>query len=257
MSEDDNSEIMNTAKGLNIGAVVPEVYKDAISPAAKEIGKGLETIAKTVNIALKPLSITVWGFDKIEKYIMEELPKVFKEKGTESIISPDPHVAGPTIESLKYTANKEELRKMYLNLLAMSMDKDSSALAHPSFVEVIRQLSSDEAKILSFIKKENIYPSLCDRYPASFFCTEQSSYNRLLEYFDEICEAAGIDNPGLYRSYLDNLTRLKILEIETYSSITDYHSLRRQFSDKEETEGVRLKRLIVTSYGKYFIKTCT
>ncbi|GEA09194.1 hypothetical protein KUL42_39550 [Alteromonas sp. KUL42] len=256
MSEDDNSEIMNTAKGLNIGAVVPEVYKDAISPAAKEIGKGLETIAKTVNIALKPLSITVWGFDKIEKYIMEELPKVLKEKGTESIISPDPHVAGPTIESLKYTANKEELRKMYLNLLAMSMDKDSSSRAHPSFVEVIRQLSLDEAKLLSFIKKEGIYPAMRDR-SASFFRTEQSSYKRLLEYFYEICEAAGIDNPGLYRSYLDNLTRLKILEIETYSSRLNFHSLRKQYSDKEQIKEVRLKRLIVTSYGKYFIKTCT
>ena len=49
MSEEESNNITQNAKVLNIGAVVPELYKDAVSPAAKEIGKGLVTVARAAN----------------------------------------------------------------------------------------------------------------------------------------------------------------------------------------------------------------
>ena len=55
--------------------------------------------------------------------------------------------------------NSEELRNMYANLLAASMLKDEKENAHPSFVEIIKQLSPDEAKLLKKISESG------DAYP--------------------------------------------------------------------------------------------
>lgn len=56
-------------------------------------------------------------------------------------------IAGPALEALKYTYDKDELRNMYLNLLTSSMNKDIKDKAHPSYVEIIRQLTPLDAKV--------------------------------------------------------------------------------------------------------------
>ena len=39
------------------------VYEDIAQPAARELGVALQTVAKTVHIALAPVSALVWGYD--------------------------------------------------------------------------------------------------------------------------------------------------------------------------------------------------
>ncbi|WP_368192497.1 hypothetical protein [Aeromonas sp. s8] len=68
MSEAEKSEgsvegTINAVTGL--AKAVP-IYQDAIQPAAKEIGKALGTVAKTVNVALSPVSALVWGYEQIK-----------------------------------------------------------------------------------------------------------------------------------------------------------------------------------------------
>lgn len=41
------------------------IYEDAVQPAAKQVGKALETVTKAVNVALAPVSLLIWGYDKI------------------------------------------------------------------------------------------------------------------------------------------------------------------------------------------------
>ena len=62
----DIKTLSETAKALGLGALLPTVYKDLLSPAAKELGDGLATIAKAVKIALAPVEATVWGMKKLE-----------------------------------------------------------------------------------------------------------------------------------------------------------------------------------------------
>lgn len=64
MSDDSNlDKAIGAVKDL--AEVVP-VYQDLMQPAFKEIGKGLETVAKSVNVALAPLKVVVWGYEQIE-----------------------------------------------------------------------------------------------------------------------------------------------------------------------------------------------
>ena len=48
------------------------IYQDVVQPAAKEIGQALQTVAKTVHIALAPVSALVWGYDKIKDFVSQK-----------------------------------------------------------------------------------------------------------------------------------------------------------------------------------------
>ena len=63
--------------------------------------------------------------------------------------SPKAVIAGPAIEGLGYSLDEPDLKEMYLNLLARASVQTTAPSVHPSFVDVIRQLSPEEAPLLS------------------------------------------------------------------------------------------------------------
>src|SRR5947207_1857122 len=85
--------------------------------------------------------------DKTDSEILKDVPK-------EDIITPKPNVAGPTLQALTFTEGEPELQELFANLLAASMDIKTAPFAHPSFIEVIKQMTSDEAKIMKYISTE-------------------------------------------------------------------------------------------------------
>ena len=253
MSEDnDMKQFTETAKALNLGGLLPELYADSLKPAAQEIGKGLGTVAKTINVALSPLSGLVWGYEKLEEYVKVRLEEKFKDSLTENIIPPPPNVAVPLLESLRYTAFQEELREMYINLLSTSMDRERTEKAHPSFVEILKQLSPDEAKLLSFIPNLPRFPDICSVRVHSSWAWGQKIYTEVEKEFLLICKDAKINYPELSPSYLDNLRRLLILEFrqEVSGKVID----TRQRQQEIETDYVEI--ISVTAFGEQFISAC-
>lgn len=74
----NNNIIKDTADSVRgIVEAVP-VYEDLLQPAAQELGKGLQTLSKTINIALSPISGLVWGYEQIKGYIQPALEKDLK-----------------------------------------------------------------------------------------------------------------------------------------------------------------------------------
>ena len=63
---------------------------------------------------------------------------------------PPEHLLFPVIEKLKYFNLNDEIAKLYQNLLTEAFNKDKCNNVHPAFIDIINQLSPDEAKILSF-----------------------------------------------------------------------------------------------------------
>ena len=53
---------------------------------------------------------------------------------------------------------------MYATVLANSMDKFTKEGIHPGFVEIIKQLSSDEAKILRYMHLRTTLPIITLRF---------------------------------------------------------------------------------------------
>ena len=134
-----SEELINEAKAL-----VPEVYKDLAKPAVSEIGN---VAGRTVRALLAPIRGFLWGWERIEEVVEEGVKKRLDKIPEERRKSPEPEIAVPLIQALGYTAQNETLREMYINLLANSMDKAKEKDVHPSFVEIIKQMSSLDAKV--------------------------------------------------------------------------------------------------------------
>lgn len=142
------------------------VYEDALQPAAKEVGKALGTMAKTIHVALAPISALVWGYDQIKDFVSTRVAEKLKNIPEGQICTPSPMVAGPALEALKYTGHEETLSEMYANLLATSLDSSTAATAHPAYVEVIKQLTPPEAIL--------IHKLLSARTSITIFCATTS-----------------------------------------------------------------------------------
>lgn len=135
-----------------IGKQLPikALYMDVAHPTLSEIGKSLQGLTR---VALSPISGMVWGYDKISDYLDYAIPKYFGDRKIkkENIITPDISIAGPAIEAMRYTANKQKIREMYKNLLGAAMNIDTADEVHPAFIEVIKQLTPNEAIFLEYL----------------------------------------------------------------------------------------------------------
>ncbi|HEV8398139.1 MAG TPA: DUF4393 domain-containing protein [Vicinamibacterales bacterium] len=144
-------------------SVVGEVIKLAgespeVRAAGGELGKTALTITKAINNALLPLAAVNVAFDKARNYFSERFEKELTTKVAEipadDLIEPKASVAGPALQGLAFSHEEPDLKNLYLNLLATAMDARVAAGVHPTFVEIIRQLTAEEASLLRTVLRE-------------------------------------------------------------------------------------------------------
>lgn len=149
MSEVEDSEQNNsTTKGIidattGLVRAIP-IYEDGLQPVTKQLAKSLETVGRAINVALLPVSCLIWRVDKLKDFIENDVAEKLKDIPEEKICTPDLTVAGPVLEALRFAGYKESLKEMYANFLAKSLNKDTTDKTHPSYVEVIKQLTVEE-----------------------------------------------------------------------------------------------------------------
>jgi hypothetical protein len=188
--------------------VVKTAYDDALQPIARETGKALGTLGKTINIALSPLRGLVWSWEQIESYVSQTIEQKLIERKVpkERIQTPDPDVAVPSLEALRYS----KLRENYANLLATSMDSATSNQAHPAFVEILKQLTPDEAKIIEYLPKAGRYEPLAD---LAYTVSEDKGKFIIVRHVGTLAFDAKCENPDMLPKYIDNLCRLGLTEV--------------------------------------------
>jgi Abortive infection alpha len=276
--------IRDTAEAVKgIVEAVP-VYEDLLQPAVREVGKSLETVAKTVHIALLPVAALVWSYEQIGEWLLPVLTRKLGQVPDEQLITPAIEVAGPAIEAMRFTSSSsEELRDMYANLLATAMDKQTAESAHPGFVEIIKQLTPDEARLLRTLAPPG-EPLL--RLRAMIV----GQPNRWWQESDVtlIGLRAGCQYQHLVWSYITNLERLGVVRSEDTFFTEDslYHPLeespqvtqfdaaiaahnfavdqalaQRGDAPPDDTlfrllRHVDKRRLIVTPFGRQFLAAC-
>jgi hypothetical protein len=173
-------------------------------------------------------------------------------------ISIPPRIAIPMLESAALE-DDETLQEVWARLIANSTDPNFKESAHPGFIEIIRQLSSDEAIILtSFLQMEKypiLFTNLVVHDPSKIHKVEPPSlYQLIYEQFKTWCEFLGLKQPNNLRAYLDNLQRLQIIELENISSSKLADGLASAIGPKLISE--RGEYLKMTAYGKNFIAVC-
>jgi hypothetical protein len=253
----EENKIRDAADAIKGLVETVPVYQDVVQPAAKEVGTALQTVAKTIHIALAPVSALVWGYEQIKDFLNKALTERLKDIPQEQIITPNPAIAGPAIESLRFTANEPSLRELYANLLATSMDSKTAHQAHPAFVEILKQLAPDEARILKYMADQGIIT-----WPTAFLTggftveleakpeTAQESgliaTSLPIPFFSTLGQDAGCIFPDLVPSYINNLCRLGLIEIYKDSSMESVFSA--VYTDLED----RLKRVALEDHADRF-----
>ena len=71
-------------------------------------------------------------------------------------IEPSLQITAQALENSKYCIEEKELRDMFTALISNSMNSDFSQDIHPSFAEIIKQMSVLDAQILKIIKNAPI-----------------------------------------------------------------------------------------------------
>ena len=217
MSEDIGNEIAKEFVSQTAG----KTYDDVAHPAASATGQLVSFIPRTIKVWLgkweKWIINGEYSIKETEKLLEKKLANIAEDKITE----PEAYVAVPAIQQLSYSLDSEDLREMYANLLASSMNADAKENVHPAFVEIIKQLCPDEAKLLKKISQINNNIPLIT---VEVMNPEGNFYSKIRNFSDltfDICE-----KPLNVCAYIDNLERLKLISIpeDEYLSIDDMYS---------------------------------
>lgn len=256
--------IGNELVGQTAG-VMTEVYKDALSPSVKPVGTVLSLLPRTVRLAFGRWEKWVINGEEGLERAAEAVQRKAERIPEERLCEPEPYVAIPAIQQISYSYDSDELRDMYANLLANSMDKERSDLVHPSFVEVIKQLNPDEAKLLKSFRPSNtvLYPLIDIRL------NEEGGGHRTIARNYGILGESICERPNCISQYLENLSRLGLIYIPDDLYLTDSSryepieqssyvlGVRDALSVEDRTRfDLAKKCCYLTNYGVSFMRNC-
>lgn len=261
---------------MNENEILTEMGKETIKQGYKDIGENmvvptaklLGTIPETINALLLPLN--QWIAER--KYKLEETKKLLAHKlekvGTANLVPPEAHIAVPALQYISYCMDNEELRDMYANLLASSMNKVVKNDVHPSYVEIIKQLCPDEAKVLRHLAQQEGIPLIGIRYKRP----NSSDGFDIVKHFSNVGYLVQAEFPKNLPQYLDNLTRLGLINIDSMHSLTfkEFYKPLRECDDfkqmlqiPENYQSVGYSQVqqiyhfgVISSFGKEFCRVC-
>ncbi len=198
-------EILDQTKGVAV-----EVYKDALSPVVKPIGEILGFLPRTIKLALSSWEKWLINGEESLRLTAESIKEKVKLIPEEKLVEPEPYVAIPAIQQICYCQNSADLRDMYANLLASSMDADKKWHVHPSFVDIIKQLTPDEAKYF-----KELTPVLAAAHPLidiDYGIGKRPVYlSAVTNFTDEHLDV--LEHPENIGTYIDNYIRLNLIEV--------------------------------------------
>lgn len=249
---------------------VPDFYDDALSPAAKESGKTLRILPAAINAAFAPLRRWIahqeYSVNETEKLLELKLKDIDSSK----IIEPEPYVAVPALQAISYSMDNDELRELYANLLAKSMNIDTKNDVHPSFVEIIKQLSPFEASLLQKLASTNEYSFGIVKVRLEKSPTDSEGFEWIKHLINPKF-GLNLTNQTKYTLALENLERLQLINISYSTYLIDdkeyidiencnivSHCKNAGPTLREGYSFVRCKRgsLNITNLGKIFIEIC-
>src|SRR6516164_6562479 len=105
-----------TSVAMELAKQLP--LKEALSPAARQVGQLLEDLTKTIQFALVAIQLAGALQDRVRHFIDRSVRKVPKERRG----PPPPRILGPVIEAIRYEPPDPELDRMFSQLLSASMD---------------------------------------------------------------------------------------------------------------------------------------
>ena len=274
---------------------IDKVYEDLFQPGMKKAGEALATVIDAGNLLLLPIKLMN---EKSRMYLQDNL-KRYQEKlqkeETKKVIKVPEHVGLPIIDKLTYL-NQKELSEAFINLLTKASFEETIHLVHPSFANILNNLSADEAKILFYLKDEHkvlfidIHVDRGRSYnkkskilsgsrageEIEYQAIDSATY-RIARYLTGLEESVAIDFPENIPLYLENLEHNGLIKIDkgylrededSYKALEETYQQRKEeahdFAKKMREEDnqylfhdcVKRGYFEFTEIGQSFIRAC-
>lgn len=156
-----------------------------------------------------------------EEYFKDEFASDMAEKVAdipdENLTAPSASVAVPAIQGLSYSLEEPNLKEMYLHLLATATDGRRSDQAHPSFAEIIKQLSPEEAHLLRATLARRVLAIVQLRRRAETGTGGTLWANHVMGLVDSETDEVS-EEPSL-AVWVDNWLRLGLVEVDYTSNL--------------------------------------
>ena len=263
----DNLELPNET--------IDKMYDDALHPVTSEAGKTAGLLARSINAALAPLEIWILKREYNVKQVKAELGKSLSTINPEKIVSPEPYVAVPALQAISYCMSNEELCDLYAKLLAKSMVTDTKDKVHPAFIEIIKQLSPNDALVFKVCSTRNAIPavnlSIVMKQKGLHIVGSAPVQKFALDLVADI-SISSISEEQI-RVSLDNLMRIGLIKLNdfgledgsSYSFVKSseiYSEISKEFerlnSEEHTADHIQTDRkcLSITTLGKQFRSIC-
>lgn len=248
-----------------------DVYRDSAQPAAKETGKTLSLPFETINTALRPVRTVLLGLNLVFDRLDARLRQKLGETPPEKIVEPPPQVAGPLLLGYGFVEHEPNLRELFEQLLVNAMHADRTALVHPAFVDIVKQLTPAEALIVKLLAQRAQANSLM--YPMiELRVTDTNEHyvpGGMLTTLP--VEAGVVEDPSKGFDHLDALRRAGVIEFTTNNYMTAptaYAAFdeavasirnRAQTTLGEQNKRLEAQRGVIklTEIGRRFVAACS
>ena len=262
-----NEEGLSILKeALQIPGLLKEIYGDLVKPGVSQVGKALSTVIGLGNTILWPVALLNERARIALEKNLENYRAQIEKVPLEKIIEVPPEIGVPVAEKLTYVTD-EHLCDLYATLLAKASTMESAHAAHPSFVNIINNLSPDEAILLQYVNIDIpfIEASIQKNIPMpSGSSAPVYKIGRLLTDLDT---KAKLSYPQNISIYLNNLKGLGIIDIKyglRFNIPFPHENLERLYRPRLEASLSPGDKLILdpgligpTPFGSLFITTCT
>ncbi len=210
----------NNLPKVEVKADLTETIEKAYDDTLKEPLKSSSSIVTTVvdffhNTVMYPMQkYNLYAKDKLQNYATE-LQNRAQTIPSKHLISPRVNILGPTIDGLKYNLDEEYIKEMFTNILLSEMDNTKQSQVLPAYIEIVKQLSKDDAEFL-----ENFNGKDIDTFAVDILQYHIPSSSGSFS-LDKILILSENHTIKLNKVVIDNLERVNILKIYDDRSITD------------------------------------
>lgn len=204
---DERKQLLELAKGRPAMLAAADTRARRIAVREQVRLKLIQPIARLLGVSKEYFE------DQFEADLNEHL----KDIPDENLTEPSGQLLGAAMQGLAFTQDEPDLKEMYLRLLAAASDDRRASVAHPSFAQIIRELSSDEAALLKWCLGARQLPIARIK-----IVTSRETFNVLRHNVLHWPDTAGLagDDLELRSVWVDNWERLRLVNISYTERLT-------------------------------------
>jgi hypothetical protein len=252
------------AKAAADQGLLTQLYGDLAKPGVSQVGKALSTVLGLGNTLLWPVQL----LNERTRLSLEANLDSYRNKMSQipedKVAEIPPEVGVPIAEKLAYVSDIN-LRELYITLLAKASNSETQSQAHPSFVNLLNNMSPDEAQLVrQFERQGGSIPFVTAKYVNP----QTNGWIEVVDVHFSVHPETKLTFPDNLPAYVSNLESLGLIDVrrdiyinneDLYTKLTS--QLEAQYKDMPRFPALSQFRcekgkIVVTRFGWLFIQAC-